>query len=234
MSEPTSGPSATRREALAAAGLLGVGLVAARADDAAAPATRAANDSNQKVAQPPRVEKSYPLADDAAREKSVKLLQQFTVDLLSLFNMYKQAHWNLNGPLYLILHEYYQLQANFYRKQADLFAERVLHLGYSVDGRYSTVAKTSKIPDFPAGYDTDTETLQLLVDRVTAFQKLVYAGIKATDESDAPTSNKLQDLAYEVDKNLWQLRVHVAKPGGGGDTLPYTPQQGRDRSAGPS
>ena len=224
MSDPVT-PS--RRDAMAAAGLTAVGLTAGtvRADDEKSNEL----DSNKMNPQPKLVENSYPLANDEARTKTVKVCQQATVDLLALFNFYKQAHWNLNGPLYLVLHEYYQETANYYRKQADVFAERVLHMGYSVDGRYSTIAKTASLSDFPSGYDTDTETLRMLIERVTAFQKEVYKSIKATEESDPPTSNKFQDLAYAVDKNLWQLRIHLAKPGGTGDALPYSAQQGRVR-----
>jgi starvation-inducible DNA-binding protein len=218
----SSNPS--RRAALTAAGLAAAGLAvtagAARADGPAKPA-----DSNQRSAQPPLIEASYPLDSDADRAKTVKLCQQVTVDLLAMFNLYKQAHWNLNGPLYLVLHKFYQKKADYYREQSDLFAERVLHMGSSVDGRYSTIARTSTIPDFPAGYDTDSETLRLLVERLTVLQKEVYAGIKATEQSDAPTSNKFQDLAYEVDNNLWQLRIHLARPGSLGDALPYASQQ---------
>ena len=192
-------------------------------------ATQQSTESNEQLAQPKRVEDSYPL-DKASREKSVKILQQTTVDLLSLFNMYKEAHWNVNGPLYLPLHEYYQGQADTYRGQADIFAERALELGYSVDGRYSTITKTSNIPDFPAGWVTDNESLKLLIDRTTVFQKEVYQYIKETENSDAPTSNKFQDLAYMVDKDLWKLRVHLQKPGGKGEDLPYSEQQGRDRT----
>jgi len=44
-----------------------------------------------------------------------------------------------------------------------------------------------------------------------------------TEQSDPTTSNKLQDLAYSVDKNLWQLRAHIERPGGlGDDTLRQT------------
>ena len=183
-------------------------------------------ESNQKLAQPRRIENAYPLKDDADRQKTARVTQQMTVDLLALFNEFKQAHWNVNGPLYLPLHEFYQESADFYRGQADVFAERTLHVGYSADGRYSTIVKTTKVADFPAGYVTDNESIKLLVDRVTAFQKEVYAGIKETEESDAPTSNKLQDLAYGVDKNLWQLRIHLQRPGGLGEDLPYAPAQG--------
>ncbi len=186
--------------------------------------------SNEKLPQPKRIEDSYPLTSEADRVKVAKLMQQLTVDLLALFNQNKEAHWNVNGSLYLSLHEFYQGQADFYRMQADLFAERALQLGFSIDGRYSTIAKTTNIPEFPAGYVTDNESLKLLLDRITVLQKEIYTDIRETEESDPVTSNKLQDLAYGVDKNLWQLRIHLQKPGGTGDNLPYSGQQGRDRN----
>ena len=200
------------------------GSKAEAAEDTEVPAAEAKmkGESNQ---QPALIEASYPLASAADRDKSGKLVQQVAVDLIALSNLYKQAHWNLNGPLYLVLHEYYDEQSTFYRAQSDTFAERLLHLGKSVDGRFSTVARTSSLPDFPAGYVTDTETLQLPIERVTVLQKEVYTGIKALEDTDAPTSNKLQDLAYAVDKNLWQLRIHLTVPGSMGDTLPYTDRQ---------
>ena len=79
----------------------------------------------------------------------MKALQQLTVDLLALHNMYKEAHWDLTGPLYVPLHEYYQQQADFYLQQADLFAERVLHLGATVDGRFSTIGARPSSPSCP-------------------------------------------------------------------------------------
>src|SRR5207244_10265142 len=66
------------------------------------------------AAQPGRVEYSYPLKGDQERSKSVKALQQLTVDLLALHNMYKEAHWDQTGPLYVPLHEYFQQQADLY------------------------------------------------------------------------------------------------------------------------
>ncbi len=184
--------------------------------------------SSEILPQPPRITNSYPLAAEGDREKTVKWTQQLTVDLLATFNDYKEMHWDLTGPLYLPLHEFYQEQADFYRKQADLLAERSLSLGYSVDGRYSTIAKTSKIPELPTGYVTDNESIRLLVDRVAVLQKEVYTAIKELNESDPVTSNKLQDLGYQVDKNLWQLRIHLVRPGGQGETLPWAASQSRD------
>lgn len=186
--------------------------------------------SNEKFPQPKRIENGYPLTSDTSRSQVTKIMQQMTVDLLSMFNQYKEAHWNVNGPLYLPLHDYYQEQADYYRGQADIFAERALQLGFSVDGRYSTIAKTTNVPDFPGGYVTDDESLKLLFDRVTVLEKEVYIYIRETDQMDPVTSNKLQDLAYGVDKNLWKLRIHLQKPGGEGQNLPWSGQQSRNRT----
>ena len=183
-------------------------------------------ESNQRVASPKRLEDSLPLTSEADRTKTAKILQQLTVDLLATFNNYKQMHWNVSGPLYLSLHEFYQQNADMYRKYADTFAERVLSVGYSVDGRYATIAKTTLITEMPAGYVSDDASIKLLIDRVTILQKEVYRDIRATNDSDPTTSNQLQSLAYDIDKNLWQLRIHLQKPGGTGDNLPYAPANG--------
>jgi starvation-inducible DNA-binding protein len=180
--------------------------------------------------QPGRIEYSYPLEGDQERTKSVKALQQLTVDLLALHNMYKEAHWDLTGPLFVPLHEYYQQQADFYLQQADLFAERVLHLGAYVDGRLSTIARTTKLAEMPDGYLTDDQSLKLLLDRVTVLQQEIYELIGETEQSDPPTGNKLQDLAYSVDKNLWQLRAHLQKPSSRRGDLPWFRYQGSDPS----
>jgi hypothetical protein len=45
--------------------------------------------SDETKRQPGRIEYSYPLKGEEERRKSVKGLQQLTVDLLALHNMYK-------------------------------------------------------------------------------------------------------------------------------------------------
>jgi starvation-inducible DNA-binding protein len=180
--------------------------------------------------QPARVEYSYPLKGDEERRKSVKALQQLTVDLLALHNVYKEAHWDLTGPLFLPLHDYFQRQADFYLGKADLFAERVLQLGASVDGRFSTIASTTRLAELPDGYLTDDHAIKLLLDRVSVLQKEVYELIGETEGSDAPTSNRLQDLAHAVDKDVWQLRAHLQRPSSRRGDLPWSRYQAPDPS----
>jgi starvation-inducible DNA-binding protein len=187
---------------------------------------RTGEGSDETNRQSGRVADTYPLKSDEERRRSIQGLQQLTVDLLALHNMYKEAHWDLTGPLFLPLHEYYQRQADFYLQQADLFAERVLQLGSSVDGRYSTIARTTRLAALPAGYLIDDHSLKLLLDRVTVLQREVYELIGAMEGSDPPTSNRLQDLAHSVDKDLWQLRAHLQEPSSRSGDLPWSQRQG--------
>jgi starvation-inducible DNA-binding protein len=108
-----------------------------------------------------------------------------------------------------------------YLDYVDVLSERVLSMGYGIDGRYATIARTSTIPSMPAGYMSDNASLRLLVERVTVLQEEVYKDIAATEQSDATTSNTLQELAYDVDHNLWQLRIHLQRPGSTGQNLPW-------------
>ena len=71
----------------------------------------------------------------------------------------------------------------------------MLQLGSVVDGRISTIVRTTKLAELPEGYLTDDHSLKLLLDRVTVLQKEIYELIGETAQSDPPTGNKLQDLA---------------------------------------
>jgi DNA-binding ferritin-like protein len=69
------------------------------------------------------------------------------------------------------LHEYYQDWADEYREHADTFAERILQMGWGVDGRYAAIARTTNIPNMPPGYLSDDDTLRLLITRLTLLKQ---------------------------------------------------------------
>jgi len=149
---------------------------------------------------PVEADKRKPITDD---------LQATVVELLELFHDSKQSHWNLRGPLYLPLHEKLQENADEYRKYADILAERVLQLGNPIDGRAGVVAATANLGEFPGGFLSDKQVLILMTERITTVAKRVRQRIEHLSKVDEVTSNKLQDLSYELDKHVWQFRVHM-------------------------
>lgn len=149
---------------------------------------------------PVEADKRKPITDD---------LQATVVELLELFHDSKQSHWNLRGPLYLPLHEKLQENADDYRKYADLLAERILQVGNPVDSRTGVVAATANLGEFPGGYLSDKQVLILMTERITTVAKRLRQRIEHLSKIDEVTSNKLQDLSYELDKHVWQFRVHM-------------------------
>ena len=149
---------------------------------------------------PVEADKRKPIADD---------LQATVTELLALYYESKQAHWNIRGPLYVPLHEQLQQNADEYLKYADLLAERVLEIGNPVDGRPAVIAATANIGEFPGGFLSDKQVLILLAQHVDTVAKRVRQRIEHLSKIDEVTSNKLQDLSYELDKHVWKFRVHM-------------------------
>lgn len=137
-------------------------------------------------------------------------LQATVVELLELYHDAKQSHWNLKGPLYFPLHEKLQEYADTYLSFADLLAERQLQIGMPADGRVSTIAQSANLAPFPAGPLADRQVLELMTERIFTIAKRVRARIDSSSKNgDEVTSNKFQDLSYELDKQVWQFRVHM-------------------------
>ena len=132
--------------------------------------------------------------------------QATVVELLDLYHAAKQSHWNLRGPLFLPLHEKLQACADTHLAYADLLAERILQVGFAADGRPATVVNTADLEQFPAGFLTDRHVLELMTHRLTVVGQRVRQRILHLSQVDEVT-NKLQDLSYELDKQVWQFRA---------------------------
>jgi len=174
-------------------------------------ATPPADPSGKLDYRNPAADPLIPVAADK-RQLITDELQATVVEPLELFHDSKQCHWNMRGPLYLPLHEKLQENADEYRKYADLMAERVLQVGNPIDGRTSVVAATANLGEMPGGYLTDKQVLILMTERITTVAKRVRQRIERIERMskvDEVTSNKLQDLSYELDKHVWQFRVQM-------------------------
>ncbi|MBO0939298.1 DNA starvation/stationary phase protection protein [Fibrella sp. HMF5335] len=149
-------------------------------------------------------------ADKAERKEMVTgLLQATVVELLELYHSTKQSHWNLRGPLYFPLHENLDEYATIQLEFTDRIAERALHIGAPIDGRTGVIAQTANLGEFPAGYLADHHVLELMTERIYKVATRVRQRIEQLSQVDETTSNLLQELSYALDKQVWQLRVHM-------------------------
>lgn len=144
---------------------------------------------------------------DGDRKVTGKALQGALVDLLDLSLVAKQAHWNLYGPRFRSIHLQLDEVVTTARTYADTVAERAAAVGVSPDGRASTVAKTSGLPDFKEGPVRDTDVVKALVKTFDAVIGRMRERISATEKPDPVTQDLLIGLTAELEKESWMFQV---------------------------
>ncbi|WLW58133.1 Dps family protein [Streptomyces sp. YU58] len=144
---------------------------------------------------------------DKEREIAGSALQATLVDLLDLSLVAKQAHWNLYGPRFRSVHLQLDEVVTTARDYADTVAERAAALGVSPDGRATTIATTSGVPDFPSGWTKDVDAVEALVQTFSAVIARVRYRVEETGPADAVTQDLLIGLTAELEKQSWMFQA---------------------------
>src|SRR6187455_2418933 len=109
-----------------------------------------------------------PLAE-AARSRLAETLNARLADGLDLHSQIKVAHWNVRGPQFPALHPLFEQFANQLATHNDSIAERAVTLGGLSVGSTRAVAKSSRLPEYPADTTRDLDHVKLLAERFEAY-----------------------------------------------------------------
>ncbi len=115
----------------------------------------------------------------------------------------KQAHWNVVGRFFRDVHLQLDELVVTARTYADDVAERAATLGVSPDGRAATVAKSSGVPEFGTGWQTDRDVIEAVV---AALDKLIHRlrnRIEETDEADLVSQDLLIAITSKLEEAHW-------------------------------
>ncbi|MBC7767492.1 MAG: DNA starvation/stationary phase protection protein Dps [Phycisphaerales bacterium] len=147
---------------------------------------------------------------DNCRKAMIALLNARLADAIDLRLAVKQAHWNVKGPSFIALHQMFDQIQGRIDGFVDEIAERGVTLGGVVDGTTQAAAKNTNLAPYPAGVTHQTEHLQALADRVSAFGKLARAAIDAADEAgDKDTADLFTGVSKQIDMDLWFIEAHL-------------------------
>jgi starvation-inducible DNA-binding protein len=134
-------------------------------------------------------------------------LQGSLVDLLDLSLVAKQAHWNIVGPRFRSIHLQLDEVVAVARNYADTVAERAAALGANPDGRAATIAKSSGLPEFPAGWVKDDDVTSAMVDTLGVVIGRMRERISRTEHPDPVTQDLLIELTAELEKHHWMFQA---------------------------
>jgi len=147
---------------------------------------------------------------ETSRATLARELNACLVDGLDLKSQIKVAHWNVKGPQFAALHPLFESFATTLDGFTDTIAERAVALGALAVGTAKQVAKTSRIPDYPAATTAGLEHVALLADRFDVFLASLRTAREAGEaQGDTDTVDLLTGMITEFEKNGWFLRASL-------------------------
>ncbi|MEU5990719.1 DNA starvation/stationary phase protection protein [Spirillospora sp. NPDC047418] len=149
-----------------------------------------------------------PLPDDAVKVVG-QALQGALVDLVDLALVAKQAHWNLTGRNFKVVHEHLDEVVALARTGQDDVAERAVAIGVNPDGRSRTVADRTELPQLEAGYLDDDKVVAAITDILAQIIGRFRERIAATDEPDQVTQDLLIGITAELEKQHWMFQAQT-------------------------
>ncbi|GLW12075.1 DNA starvation/stationary phase protection protein [Microtetraspora sp. NBRC 13810] len=134
-------------------------------------------------------------------------LQGALVDLIDLSLLAKQAHWNLIGHHFRSLHLQLDEIVALARTHMDEMAERAVALGVNPDGRASTIANSSHVPQLESGWLQDGKVVVVLTDILESIIKRMRERVNATEKPDPVTQDLLIKATQDLEKQHWMVQA---------------------------
>lgn len=141
----------------------------------------------------------------------IQLLNQQLSDLIDLGLQAKQAHWNVKGPYFTMLHALFDEVADKIGELTDEVAERAVMLGGTARGTLQAVAQASRLPAYPVDALDGREHLWAMSAALAQSARASREAISsAEDTGDAGTVDLLTQVSRSIDELLWKVEAHVA------------------------
>lgn len=136
-------------------------------------------------------------------------LQESLVELIDLALQAKQYHWNVVGPHFRAVHLQLDEITDAVRLWYDDVAERLTTLGVTPDGRVSTVAAATPLPEAGDGWQRDEATVEAMAERMSMIAARLLERAAAIADSDLATQGILIEIGGGLEKHVWMLRAQV-------------------------
>ena len=148
---------------------------------------------------------------EAARTRVSLTLNEILADGLDLHSQLKVAHWNIRGPQFPTLHPLFEQFAIQLAVHNDAIAERAVTLGGLAIGTARSVARLSRLPEYPGDTRRDLDHVALLADRFETYLGAVRDARTSVEKAGDPESvDLLTGVITELEKNAWFLRATLA------------------------
>lgn len=148
---------------------------------------------------------------DDSRKKLVETLNMRLCDEYVLSTKTRKFHWNVVGPRFSQLHEFFEEQYEIIDEMIDEIAERARQLGGKSLGTLEEFVRHSSINE-DQGHNPDAQTMisNLLKDHEAIIKTLRKNADEADEEyDDMATNDFFLEAVQKHEKMAWMLRAHL-------------------------
>jgi len=144
------------------------------------------------------------------KKTAIELLNKALATTIDLSLITKQAHWNVKGPRFIMIHEMLDGFRDELDEHVDTIAERVAQLGGTAFGTVQHVDKSSILEPYPTDIYAVEDHLEALISCYSAVANLIRKYIdESADAGDADTADIFTAASRSLDKSLWFLEAHI-------------------------
>lgn len=144
---------------------------------------------------------------EAKAKPTSEELQKNLVALVDLALVLKQAHWNVVGKNFRSIHLQLDEIILTVRDGSDEVAERMVMIGFSPDGRSSTVAKATPLAEYKDGFVGVDGTIAAVADALQTTIKELRESIEKLDDLDLVSQDMLIAISSALEKHLWMVQA---------------------------
>jgi starvation-inducible DNA-binding protein len=146
-----------------------------------------------------------------ARQANCTMLNQLLADTITLFSLYKKAHWQVKGHTFYQLHLLYDKHAAEQLELVDMIAERIQMLGGVSTGMPADVAKLSRLENPASGVEEIPVVISRLLESHEAIITFVNEAIDTTEKNkDWGTNDMLMsDVLRTNQMQVWFVGEHL-------------------------
>jgi len=145
-----------------------------------------------------------------SKKAVIEMMNKALAATLDLALIIKQAHWNVKGPRFIMIHEMLDGFRETLDEHTDTIAERVVQLGGVAYGTTQNIAEATVLKPYPTDIHSVEDHIHALINAYGEVANLVRKYVDETAEAgDQDASDILTAASRQLDKDLWFLEAHI-------------------------